>query len=106
MINATKHFTFQRWGELGVHASVIQFDGFGIDNDHTVTLGTNFRFRREGDEFWTQALNGLNLMGELYDGRVNVGGTYSVWKDRINRQGELYGGEYFSAGLAYSAETY
>lgn len=70
-------------------------------NKHTVTLGANFRFQREGDGFWTQALNGLNLMGELYDGRVNVGGTYSVWKDRINLQGELYGGKYFSAGLYF-----
>lgn len=92
MINATKHFTFQRWGELGVHASVIQFDGFGIDNDHTVTLGTNFRFRREGDEFWTQALNGLNLMGELYDGRVNVGGTYRYGKTASTDRGSCMEG--------------
>lgn len=99
MINATKRFTFQRWGELGVHVSVIQFDGFGIDNDHTVTLGVNFRFRREDDGFWTQALNGLNLMDESYDGRVNVGGTYSVWKDRINVTASLYDGRYWSVGL-------
>ena len=31
---ATKHFIFQRWGTLGVHASVIQFDGLDFDNDH------------------------------------------------------------------------
>lgn len=33
-IAATKHFTFQQWGTLGVHASVIQFDGLDFDNDH------------------------------------------------------------------------
>ena len=60
---ATKHFIFQRWGTLGVHASVIQFDGLDFDNDHGFTLGANFRFNRQGDGFWTKALNGLNLMG-------------------------------------------
>lgn len=98
---ATKHFIFQRWGTLGVHASVIQFDGLDFDNDHGFTLGANFRFNRQGDGFWTKALNGLNLMGEYYDGVVNVGGNYAVWKDRINLTASLYDGKYWSVGLYF-----
>ena len=98
---ATKHFIFQRWGTLGVHASVIQFDGLDFDNDHGFTLGANFRFNRQGDSFCTKALNGLNLMGEYYDGVVNVGGNYAVWKDRINLTASLYDGKYWSVGLYF-----
>ena len=98
---ATKHFIFQQWGTLGVHASVIQFDGLSFDNDHGITLGVNFRFNRQGDGFWTKALNELNLMGEYYDGVVNVGGNYAVWKDRINVTTSLYDGRYWSVGLYF-----
>lgn len=98
---ATKHFTFQQWGTLGVHASVIQFDGLDFDNDHVFTLGANFRFNRQGDSFCTKALNGLNLMGEYYDGVVNVGGNYAVWKDRINLTASLYDGRYWSVELYF-----
>lgn len=88
-------------GTLGIHASVIQFDGLDFDNDHGFTLGANFRFNRQGDGFWTKALNGLNLMGEYYDGVVNVGGNYAVWKDRINLTASLYDGKYWSMGLYF-----
>ena len=98
---ATKHFIFQRWGTLGVHVSVIQFDGLDFDNDHGFTFGANFRFNRQGDGFWTKTLNGLNLMGEYYDGVVNVGGNYSVWKDRINIVAALYDGQFWSVGLYF-----
>lgn len=98
---ATKHFTFQRWGILGIHASVIQFDGVKLDDDHNFTFGTNYRFNRPGDSFWTKALNGLNLMGEYYDGVVNVGGNYSVWKDRINVMTSLYDWQYWSVGVYF-----
>ena len=98
---ATKHFTFQNWGTLGVHASVIQFDGIDLDNDHGVTLGVNYRFNRPDSGFWAQALNGLNLMGEYYDGAWNVGGNYAVWKDRINVVASLYDGKYWTVGLYF-----
>ena len=63
---------------------MIQFDGLDFDNDHGVTVGVNYRFQRPTDSFWNKALNGLNVMGEYYDGVWNVGANYSVWKDRIN----------------------
>ena len=78
-VAATKHFTFEKWGTLGLHASVIQFDGLDFDNEHGVTVGINYRFNRTEDDFWNKALNGLNLMGEYYDGVWNVGTNYSMW---------------------------
>lgn len=98
---ATKHFTFQQWGTLGVHASVIQFDGLDFDNDHGVTVGVNYRFQRPADGFWNRALNGLDVMGEYYDGVWNIGANYSVWKERINVVAALYDGQYWSVGMYF-----
>lgn len=100
-VAATKHFTFLQCGTLGVHASLIQFDGLDFANDHGVTVGVNYRFLRPGDGFWYKALNGLNLMGEYYDGTWNVGANYSVWKDRINVVVTLYDGQYWSVGMYF-----
>ena len=98
---ATKHFTIRQWGTLGIHASVIQFDGLDFDNEHGVTAGVNYHFHRPGEDFWTQTLNGLDLMGEYYDGVFNIGGNYAVWKDRINVTASLYDGQYWSVGLYF-----
>ena len=98
---ATKHFAFQQLGTLGIHASVIQFDGLDFDNDHGVTVGMNYRFQRPNDGFWNKALNGLNVMGEYYDGVWNIGANYSVWKDRINVVAALYDGRYWSVGMYF-----
>ena len=98
---ATKHFTIRQWGTLGIHASVIQFDGLDFDNEHGVTVGVNYRFNRPNEGFWSKALNGLNLMGEYYDDVFNVGGNYAVWKDRFNLIAELNDGKYLSAGLYF-----
>lgn len=100
-VAATKHFVFRRWGELGVHAAVMQFDGVDLSNDHGVSAGVSFRFNRPQGEGWNKALNGLKLMGEYYDGVVNVGGSYSVWKDRINVVAALYDGRYWSVGMYF-----
>lgn len=48
---ATKHFAFSQWGTLSVHASLIQFDGINLDNDHGGAAGVSFRFHRPGEEF-------------------------------------------------------
>ena len=98
---ATKHFIIQQWGTLGIHASVIQFNGLDFDNEHGVAVGVNYRFNRPLDGFWSKALNGLNLMGEYYDGVFNVGGNYAIWKDRINLTASLYDGRYWSVGLFF-----
>ena len=98
---ATKHFIIQQWGTLGIHASVIQFNGLDFDNEHGVAVGVNYRFNRPLDGFWSKALNGLNLMGEYYDGVFNGGGNYALWKDRINLTASLYDGRYWSVGLFF-----
>lgn len=120
----TKHFPIRSAGELGIHAAYVfnkrkdyKLKGFG--------LGMNFRFGLNGDDFWTKALNGLNLMAEAYpandqgarkttsfEGKVpysrglhvgrydlNAGFGYSLWKDRINIYSHLYGCKDFSVGL-------
>ena len=94
-------YTEEKWGTLGLHASVIQFDGLDFDNEHGVTVGINYRFNRTEDDFWNKALNGLNLMGEYYDSVWNVGTNYSVWKDRINVVAALYDGRFLSVGIYF-----
>ena len=46
-------------------------------------------------------MNGLNLMGEYYDGVWNVGTNYSVWKDRINVVAALYDNRFLSVGIYF-----
>ena len=73
--------------------------------------GVNFHFGMKGEGFWQKALNGFNLMAEVCPGHaedlhtatytVNVGGTYSIWKDHINLIAELNDGKYFSGGIFF-----
>lgn len=100
-VAATKHFTFRQWGTLGVHASIIQFDGLDFNNDHGVTIGVNYRFKCPEEGLGYKVLNGLNVMGEYYDGVWNVGANYSVWKDRINVVAALHDGQYWSVGMYF-----
>ena len=73
--------------------------------------GVNFHFGMKGEGFWQKALNGFNLMAEVCPGHaedlhtatytVNVGGTYSIWKDHINLIAELNDGKFFSGGIFF-----
>ena len=73
--------------------------------------GINFYFGIKGEGFWQKALNGFNLMAEVCPGHaedlhtatytVNVGGTYSIWKDHINLIAELNDGKYFIGGIFF-----
>ncbi len=114
----TRHFTFKGIGTLGAHLSWIysrRFDN-GLNDP---AAGVNFRFRLEDDgNFWRKALNGLDLMAEVTPGytdvnedltfnpdgpkyQVNIGATYSLWKDRINVVGALYRCRYPSVGVYF-----
>lgn len=114
----TKHFTIKDIGMLGAHFTWIYSQRF--DNDlNDPAVGVNFRFQlKDGGNFWKKALNGLNLMAEVTPGytdvrddltfdpngakyQVNVGATYSVWKDRINVVGALYRCKYPSVGMYF-----
>lgn len=114
----TKHFTFKGIGTLGAHFTWIYSQRF--DNDlNDPAIGANFRFKlNDKGNFWRKAVNGLSLMAELTPGytdvnedlifnpdgpkyQVNIGATYSIWKDRINVVGALYRCKYPSVGLYF-----
>ncbi|WP_239480702.1 YjbH domain-containing protein [Marseilla massiliensis] len=98
---STKHFTFENIGTFGVHLSFIWDRGLRVEHKNSPAGGLNFRPNLPDDGFWRKAVNGLNLMAE-YDSRTfNVGGTYSIWKDRINLVAELNGGKYFSGEVYF-----
>lgn len=64
-------------------------------------FGANLRFALPDTSICNKLLNGLNLMAE-YDSRtINIGGCYSVWKDRINVVAELNRCRYPSAGVYF-----
>ena len=124
---ATKHVEFDKIGTLGAHVSYL----YNKRSDYPLNglaVGANFRFALpEDDTFIKRALNGLNVMMEAYpaDGRgmyhvdsyegiehqdrglhlgkydINIGACYSLWKDRINLYGELYGCKDFSGGVQF-----
>jgi hypothetical protein len=123
----TKHLDFKNIGQLGMHASYL----YNIRKDYPlngVAIGANFTLNLPDDgNKWIKALDGLNLMAEAYpaDGRgflykdsftatknldrgvsigkydINIGASYSIWKDHINFIGELYGCKDFSGGVQF-----
>jgi hypothetical protein len=126
-IAATKHFAFNGIGELGAHLSYL----YNRRSDYPlngVAIGVNFHLGLpEGQNKFNKYLNGLNVMAEAYpaDGRgtlwddnghtrehydrgvaigkydINIGMSYSIWKDHINLIGELYGCKDFSGGVQF-----
>ena len=97
---ATKHFDWKNVGRVGAHLSFV-LDRGDAGHRNRPAAGVNFAFRTPEVSFWNKALNGLNLMAE-YDARTcNVGGTYSIWKERINLVAELNDGKYFSGGVYF-----
>lgn len=99
-IAATKHFDFKSIGNLGVHAAYV----YNERVDYSLNgpcFGANFQFNLPNDSFWKKAINGLNLMGE-YDSRtINVGASYSIWKDHINLIAEMTKCKYISGGIFF-----
>lgn len=96
----TKHFSFRNAGKLGVHCAYV----YNRRTDYHlngIALGVNFRMGIEGDSFFCEALNQLDLIAE-YDSRtVNCGFKYSFWKDCINAVVELTECKYFSGGVVF-----
>ena len=96
----TKHVDFQKVGTLGVHVAYLYNNR--IDNPiNGPALGANFRFALPSGSFWHQAVNGINLMAEYDSKDFNIGGSYSVWKDRINAFFELSHCKHPSAGISF-----
>jgi hypothetical protein len=107
----TKHFGFDGVGTLGAHVAWIIGRAMGDVHYSRPSIGVNFQFGVKNEGFCQKALNGLNLMAEVCPGHaddlktaaynVNVGGTYSIWKDHINLIAELNDGKYFSGGIYF-----
>ena len=98
---ATKHFNFNGVGNLGTHVSWIMARPIHKKHYDGLSVGANFRFNTCGNHFWNKAVNGLNLIAEYDALTFNVGGIYSIWKDRINLIAELNDGKYFSGGIQF-----
>ena len=99
-IAATKHLDFRGVGEMGVHAAYVYNERIDYHLNGPC-IGANFQFNLPEGNKWHKVLNGLNLMGE-YDSRtINVGASYSIWKDHINIIAELNDGKYFSGGIFF-----
>ncbi|MBO5251223.1 MAG: YjbH domain-containing protein [Bacteroidaceae bacterium] len=97
----TKHFNFNNIGALGIHTAFIWGKAKGIPEYKRPAIGANFRLKLLGEEFYKKVLNGLNLMAE-YDGRtINIGSSYTLWKDYINLTCALNECKYFSGGIFF-----
>ena len=99
-IAATKHFDFKGVGNLGAHVAYV----YNERQDYPLNgpcIGANFQFGLPTDNVWKKAVNGLNVMAE-YDSRtINVGASYSIWKDHINIIAEMTECKYFSGGIFF-----
>ena len=99
---ASKHFDFKGIGELGMHTALVIGDAMGEEYYKGPSAGVNFRFNvNKGESLGYRILNGLNLIAE-YDAKgFNVGGHYSIWKDRVNFVAELNDGKNFCGGIFF-----
>ena len=97
-VAATKHLDW--YGQWGVHAAYV-YNKRGKDKLDGWAFGMNYRFDVHSESFFAKALNGLNLMGEYDSKFVNVGASYSLWKDHINVVGEWRDCKYPSVGVYF-----
>lgn len=98
---ATKYFDIRCVGEVGVHAAYIIGNAMTDIHYKRPSLGVNLRLKLPESSFVNSVLNGFNIMLE-YDARtINVGGVYSIWKDRINIVSEFNGCRHFSGGVNF-----
>lgn len=99
-IAITKHFDFKGIGNLGIHAAYVYNERVDYHLDGPC-IGANFQFNLPSEDIWKKVLNGLNIMAE-YDSRtINIGGSYSIWKDHINIIAEMTECKHFSGGLQF-----
>ena len=72
-----------------------------MELQHLYVIRANLCFNLSENPFGNKLLNGLNLMVEYDSCTMKVGGSYSVWKDRINVVTALYDGQYWSVGMYF-----
>ena len=99
-IAATKHFDIKSIGNLGVHAAYVYNERLDYHLNGPC-FGANLQFNLPAENTWKKAINGLNLMAE-YDSRtINVGASYSIWKDYINIIAEMTECKHLSGGVFF-----
>lgn len=98
---ASKHLAWN--GKWGIHASYL-YNRRGKDKLNGPAFGVDYQFTLSGDDFWSKAINGINLMAEYDSKFVNIGGKYALWKDRINLVGELRDWRYPSIGMYFKIQ--
>ena len=99
-IAATKHFDIKSIGNLGIHAAYVYNERLDYHLNGPC-IGANFQFNLPAENTWKKAINGLNLMAE-YDSRtINLGTSYSIWKDYINIIAEMTECKHLSGGVFF-----
>lgn len=99
-LDMSKHFSWKQVADIGVHAAYL-YNRRELYHYNGPAVGANLRFNLPESSFGNRLLNGLNLMVEYDSCTVNVGGSYSVWKDRINVVAELNQCKHLSAGMYF-----
>ena len=99
-VAATKHFNFEKVGELGIHGAYV-WNNKNVHHFNGPAIGANFRFSLPPTSFINKAVNNLNLMAEYDNKSINCGFEYSFWKDYINAVVELNRCRYFSGGIYF-----
>lgn len=102
-IAATKNVKFSNNGQLGIHLAYV-YNNKEVNKLNGPAIGANYRVQLPETSNLNKVLNGVNLMGEYDSQYINIGGCYSLWKDRINIYGELYKCKHPSLGLNFKVD--
>lgn len=106
---ATKHFNFERIGELGAHAAYV----YNKRPDYPLNgpcFGANFNIDLPRTNIWTKLANGVNVMAEYDSKSINAGLGYNIMdvvspkvakKFEMNAMLELNRCKYASAGVMF-----
>ena len=98
-VAATKHIEWH--GKWGVHAGAV-YNRRYKDHLKGVTFGVDYRFALPETSLLNRLVNGINLIAEYDSKYMNIGGRYSVWKDRIHFVGELRDYRHPSVGMYFT----
>ena len=108
-VAVTKHFSFERFGELGAHAAYV----YNKRHDYPLNgpcFGANFNFDLPRSNFWTKLASGVNVMAEYDSMTLNAGMEYAIMdaisprlakKVEVNAMMEMNRCKYWSGGLMF-----
>ena len=100
-VAATKHIEWH--GKWGIHAAYV-YNRRDRDKLNGPTFGVDYRFALPETSLVNRLVNGINLIAEYDSKFVNIGGRYSVWRNRIHVVGELRDCRYPSIGMYFTIQ--